>query len=69
MLDNCIDLSNLIDTIIDLEDLGQELKPSQLAKVFKTCMKNLDDVKDFVESLTDCDFNWLDQAVSSDFRV
>ena len=69
MLDGCVDLSNLIDPIIDLEDLGRELKPSQLAKVFNTCMKNLDDVKDFVEELTDGDFNWLDQAVSSDFRV
>ena len=69
MLDGCVDLSNLIDPIIDLEDLGHELKPSQLAKVFNTCMQNLDDVKEFVEALTDCDFNWLDQAVSSDFRV
>ena len=54
---------------IDLEDLGNELKPRQLAVIFKTCMKDLDDVKDFVEELTDCDFNWLDQAVRSDFRV
>lgn len=69
MLDGCVDLSNLIDPIIDLEDLGRELKPSQLAKVFNTCMENLDDVKEFVEALTYCDFNWLDQAVSSDFRV
>ena len=69
MLEGCVDLSNLIDPIIDLEDLGRELKPTQLAKVFNTCMKNLDDVKDFVEALTDCDFNWLDQAVSSDFGV
>lgn len=69
MLEGCVDLSNLIDPIIDLEDLGRELKPSQLAKVFNTCMQNLDDVKDFVEALTDCDFNWLDQAVRSDSRV
>lgn len=68
-MENYVDLSNLIDPIIDLEDLGNELKPRQLAVIFKTCMKNLDDVKDFVEELTDCDFNWLDQAVSSDFRV
>lgn len=32
MLDGCVDLSNLIDPIIDLEDPGRELKPSQLAK-------------------------------------
>lgn len=69
MLEGCVDLSNLIDPIIDLEDLGRELKPSQLAKVFNTCMESLNDVKDFVEALTDCDFNWLDQAVRSDNRV
>ena len=69
MLDGCVDLSMLIDPVIDLEDLGNELKPRQLAVIFKTCMRNLDDVKDFVEELTDGDFNWLDQAVRSDFRV
>lgn len=69
MLDGCVDLSMLIDPVIDLEDLGNELKPRQLAVIFKTCMRNLDDVKDFVEELTDDDFNWLDQAVRSDFRV
>ena len=68
-MENYVDLSMLIDPIIDLEDLGNELKPRQLAVIFKTCMRNLDDVKDFVEELTDGDFNWLDQAVKSDFRV
>lgn len=69
MLEDCVDLSSLIDPIVDLEDLGRELRPNQLAKVFNTCMENLDDVKDFVESLTDCDFNWLDQAIRADSRV
>lgn len=68
-MENYVDLSMLIDPVIDLEDLGNELKPRQLAVIFKTCMRNLDDVKDFVEELTDGDFNWLDQAVRSDFRV
>ena len=69
MLDGCVDLSNLIDPIIDLEDLGRELKPSQLAVVFNTCMENSDCVKDFVEALSDCDFNWLDQAIRADSRI
>ena len=68
-MENYVDLSMLIDPVIDLENLGNELKPRQLAVIFKTCMRNLDDVKDFVEELTDGDFNWLDQAVRSDFRV
>ena len=66
---NMKSMSYVNTPVINLEDLGNELKPRQLAIIFKTCMKDLDDVKDFVEELTDGDFDWLDQAVRSDFRV
>ena len=59
MLDGCVDLSNLIDPIIDLEDLGKELKPSQLAVVFSSCMKNRDYVKKFLLELDITDFSWI----------
>ena len=63
MLDNCIDLSNLINPIIDLEDLGRELKPSQLAEVFFYCINNYSDTVDFMNCLDKNDLMWIQDAI------
>lgn len=63
MLDNCIDLSNLINPIIDLEDLGRELKPSQLAELFFYCINNYSDVVDFMNCLDKNDLRWIQDAI------
>ena len=62
-MEGYVDLSNLIDPIIDLEDLGRELKPSQLAIVFNSCMKNPDYVKRFLLELCDTDFGWIQDSI------
>ena len=58
-MEGYVDLSRLIDPIVDLEDLGKELKPSQLAVVFGSCMKNRDYVKRFLLELDTVDLDWI----------
>lgn len=62
-MEGYVDLSRLIDPIIDLEDLGRELDPEQLAEVFSSCMKNSSYVKRFLRKLSDTDFGWIQDSI------
>ena len=63
MLDGCVDLSNLIDPIIDLEDLGGELNPSQLADLFYHTINNYTEAETFVKYLNKIDLGWIQDAI------
>ena len=62
-MEGYVDLSNLIDPIVDLEDLGRELKPEELTEVFGSCMRNSDYVKRFLKELSDTDFGWIQDSI------
>lgn len=62
-MEGYVDLSRLIDPIVDLEDLGHELKPEELAEVFSSCMKNSNYVKRFLKELSNTDFGWIQDSI------
>lgn len=65
MLDGCVDLSNLIDPIIDLKDLGGELSPTQLADLFFHTINNYNEAETFVKYLNRIDLGWIQDAIAN----
>ena len=65
MLDGCVDLSNLIDPIIDLKDLGSELSPTQLADLVHYTLNNYNEAEAFVNYLNRIDLGWIQDAIAN----